>query len=96
MLWIGDCDFGTCSSSVSGANLLHSMAQSGRHLRVHPPNLLFLLAALFLLFMQLYLSTVITKLTNENKDIAQQLALLRYDVDVLRTEQMDGQRENAN
>lgn len=62
----------------------------------YPPNLLFLLAALFLLFIQLYLSTVITKLTRENKEIAQQLALLRYEVGELRRQQVDRQDQPAD
>ncbi len=62
----------------------------------YPPNLLFLLAALFLLFMQLYLSTVITKLTQENKEIAQQVALLRYEVERLRDKQGHGKDENSD
>ena len=74
-------------------DLLHSLAAAvGIH---YAPNLLFLLAALFLLFIQLYLSTVITKLTQENKDIAQQVALLRYEVEGLRGEQSHGQGEQA-
>ena len=73
--------------------LLYSLANAvGIH---YPPNLLFLLAALFLLFIQVYLSTVITKLTQENKEIAQQVALLRYEVEGLRGEQGHGQREHA-
>jgi hypothetical protein len=51
---------------------------------VYPPNLLFLLAALFTLLLLLYFSTVITRLSQENKDIAQELALLRHEVDELR------------
>lgn len=65
-------------------DLLHGLA--GAVGIIYPPNLLFLLAALFLLFIQLYFSTVITKLTQENKEIAQQVALLRYEVEKLRTE----------
>ena len=61
----------------------------------YPPNLLFLLAALFLLFIQLHLSTVITKLTQENKEIAQQVALLRYEVERLRSEQDHRQSERG-
>ena len=75
-------------------DLLHSLADLVNI--EYPPNLLFLLAALFLLFIQLYLSTVITKLTQENKQVAQQLALLRYEVDVLRSQQVDGQRDAAD
>ena len=74
--------------------LLHSLAAAVGI--VYPPNLLFLLAALFLLFMQLYLSTVITKLTQENKEIAQQVALLHYEVERLRGEQGHGQGENSD
>ena len=75
-------------------DLLHSMAQLvGIY---DPSNLLFLLAALFLLFIQLYLSTVSTKLTRENKEIAQQLALLRYEVGELRRQQVDRQDEPAD
>lgn len=73
--------------------LLHSLAAAVGIF--HPPNLLFLLAALFLLFIQLYLSTVITKLTQENKEIAQQVALLRYEVERLRDEQVHGEGENS-
>ena len=65
-------------------DLLHGLA--GAVGIVYPPNLLFLLAALFLLFIQLYFSTVITKLTQENKEIAQQVALLRHEIAQLRTE----------
>lgn len=72
-------------------DLLHGLADTVGI--VYPPNLLFLLAALFLLFIQLYFSTVITKLTQENKDIAQEVALLRYEVERLRTE--DVERENS-
>ena len=55
-------------------DLLHSLADLVNI--EYPPNLLFLLAALFLLFIQLYFSTVITKLTQENKEIARNS--LRY------------------
>ena len=71
--------------------LLHSLADLVNI--DYPPNLLFVLAALFLLFIQLYLSTVITKLTRENKEVAQQLALLRHDVGELRRQQVDRQDE---
>lgn len=74
-------------------DLLHSLAAAVGIF--DPSNLLFLLAALFLLFMQLYLSTVITKLTQENKEIAQQVALLRYEVERLRAEQGHRKRENS-
>lgn len=50
---------------------------------VYPPNLLFLLAILFLLFIMLYFTTVITRLTHENREVAQQVALLRYQLQTL-------------
>ena len=52
----------------------------------YPPNLLFLMATLFILILLLYFSTVITRLSQENKDIAQEVALLRHEVAVLRAE----------
>ncbi len=62
---------------------------------VYPPNLLFLLAALFLLFILLYFSTVITRLTQENKEIAQQVALLRYELERLRPENENPNHQEA-
>lgn len=73
----------------------------------YPPNLLFLLAALFNLLLLLYFSTVITRLSQENKEIAQEVALLRHEVEALRQEtnrrvenqhqdnQVDQHRDNA-
>lgn len=75
-------------------DLLHSLADLVNI--EYPPNLLFLLAALFLLFIQLYFSTVITKLTQENKEIAQQLALLRYEVGHMRRERVDGDDDESD
>jgi len=67
---------------VSGwRDLLHSLS---RFVGIaYPPNLLFLLAALFMLFILLYFSTVITRLTQENKEIAQQVALLQHEIEQL-------------
>ena len=62
----------------------------------YPPNLLFLLAALFLLFIQLYFSTVITRLTKENREAAQQIALLRQDLEQLRRQQDTGEGDKGN
>ncbi len=62
----------------------------------YPPNLLFLLAALFLLFIQLYFSTVITRLTQESKETAQQIALLRFELDQLRGEKADGEDDDTD
>jgi hypothetical protein len=74
-------------------DLLHSLsAMVGI---AFPPNLLFLLAALFTLLLLLYFSTVITRLSQENKDIAQEVALLRHEVEVLR-QQTNGQVKQAS
>lgn len=75
-------------------DLLHGLATTVGI--VYPPNLLFLLAALFLLFIQLYFSTVITKLTQENKEIAQQVALLRHDIETLRSEKLERDNQNTD
>lgn len=61
-----------------------------------PSNLLFLLAMLFMLFIQLYFSTVITRLTHESKESAQQIALLRFELERLRGEQIDCQSNQAD
>lgn len=53
----------------------------------YPPNLLFLMAALFIIALLLYFSVVITRLTQESKQLAQELALLRHELERLRVEQ---------
>ena len=66
---------------------------------VYPPNLLFLVGVLFVLFILLYFSTVITRLTQENKTTAQELALLRYELEDLRQRTLkggDGEDENRD
>ena len=69
-------------------DLLHGLAEL---VNIYDPtNLLFMLAALFLMLIQLVFSTVITRLTKENKETAQQLALLRLEIAELRREQADG------
>lgn len=47
----------------------------------YPPSALFVVAMIFVLFILLHFSTVITRLSQENKDIAQQVALLRYELE---------------
>ena len=70
-------------------DLLHQLAAA---INIYDPtNLLFLLALLFLLFIQLWFSTVITRLTRENKEAAQQIALLRHQMSQSATKD-DGQR----
>jgi hypothetical protein len=46
---------------------------------VYPPSALFLMAILFLLGFTLYLSVALSKLTDQNKTLAQEVALLRQD-----------------
>ncbi len=75
-------------------DLLHSLAALvGIY---DPSNLLFLLAALFMLFIQLYFSTVITRLTYESKEAAQQIALLRLELEQLRAEQGNGDKDDSD
>lgn len=75
-------------------DLLHSLAALvGIY---DPSNLLFLLAAFFMLFIQLYFSTVITRLTYESKEAAQQIALLRLELERLRGEQSDSDKDDTD
>ncbi|MCY3779600.1 MAG: DUF2304 domain-containing protein [Chloroflexi bacterium] len=75
-------------------DLLHSLAALvGIY---DPSNLLFLLAALFMLFIQLYFSTVITRLTQESKESAQQIALLRLELEQLRGEQVNSEKDDSD
>jgi hypothetical protein len=46
----------------------------------YPPSLLFLLAFLFLLLITLHFSVVISGLSEKNKKLAQELALLRQEL----------------
>lgn len=46
----------------------------------YPPSLLFLLAFLFLLLITLHFSVVISGLSEKNKQLAQELALLRQEM----------------
>ncbi|MGB7337260.1 MAG: DUF2304 domain-containing protein [Phototrophicaceae bacterium] len=59
----------------------------------YPPNLLFLLASGFMGLLLLYFSTVITRLTQENKEIAQEVALLRYEIETLGVQQNRQQQD---
>jgi hypothetical protein len=46
----------------------------------YPPALLFVVAILFVLMILLHYATVLTKLSGENKRLAQELALLRQEI----------------
>ncbi len=50
----------------------------------YPPAALFAVAIIFLLALLLHFSTVLTKLSRENKQIAQQVAILRWELDQVR------------
>ena len=47
----------------------------------YQPSALFLVAMVFVLFILLHFSTVLTRLAQENKETAQQLALLRWQLE---------------
>jgi hypothetical protein len=46
----------------------------------YPPAALFAVALVFVLFMLLHVSTVLTRLARENKEAAQQMAILRWEL----------------
>jgi len=48
----------------------------------YPPSLLFLIAFLFLLLITLHFSVVLSGLSEKNKKLAQELALLRQEIQV--------------
>ncbi len=50
----------------------------------YPPSALFLVAMIFVLGILLHFSTVLTRLTQESKENAQQLALLRWQLEEAR------------
>lgn len=50
----------------------------------YPPAALFTVAILFLLAILLHYSVVLTRLTRENKEIAQQMAILRWELEQTR------------
>lgn len=53
----------------------------------YPPAALFMIAIIFVLFLLLQVSVALTRLTRENKQIAQELALLRQEMRRLHPEQ---------
>ncbi|PJF41184.1 MAG: DUF2304 domain-containing protein [Chloroflexi bacterium] len=50
----------------------------------YPPSALFLVAVVFILFILLQFSAVLSRLSRENKEMAQQMAILRYELQLLR------------
>jgi hypothetical protein len=69
----------------------------------YPPAALFLVAIVFMLFILLHFSTVLTRLARENKEIAQQMAILRWELSEARktsgqpasNDQQNHQRDNV-
>lgn len=47
----------------------------------YPPSALFLLGLIFIVVLLLHFSTVISRLTEQNKELAQEIALLKYRVE---------------
>lgn len=90
LLWLGTASIMILVSVWR--DLLHGLASFMGI--AYPPNLLFLMASIFMALMLLYFSTVITRLTGENKDIAQEVALLRHEIESLRTQQHRKQQES--
>jgi hypothetical protein len=58
----------------------------------YPPAVLFAVATLFILLVLLHYSTVISKLTDENVDLAQRIALLEQRVERLSSGESAGSR----
>jgi hypothetical protein len=61
----------------------------------YPPALLFAVAILFVLIILLHYATVLTKLSGENKRLAQELALLRQEIQAGRNVSTVGQDQAA-
>jgi hypothetical protein len=61
----------------------------------YPPAALFVVAILFVLCLLLHFSTVLTRLTRENREIAQQMAILRWELSEAR-KQLAARGENQD
>ena len=53
----------------------------------YPPSALFVVAMIFVLFILLQFSTALTRLSRENKEMAQQVAILRWELEQVRAAQ---------
>lgn len=62
----------------------------------YPPSALFLVAVIFVLFILLHFSTVVTRLSQESKESAQQLALLRWQLEQTQKELVLLRQQHAN
>lgn len=61
----------------------------------YPPSALFAVAILFVLFILLHFSTVLTRLAQQNKDMAQQMALLRWELERARAQTSGTGEDNS-
>jgi hypothetical protein len=61
----------------------------------YPPSLLFLLAFLFLLLITLHFSVVLSGLSDKNKHLAQELSLLRRELEEMRGRSGDAKDRNG-
>lgn len=66
------------AASIGYPFLIHAATFIGI---VYPPSALFLMAILFLLVFTLYLSMALSKITEQNKVLAQEMALLRLQLE---------------
>lgn len=62
----------------------------------YPPSALFAVAILFVLFILLHFSTVLTRLAQQNKDMAQQMALLRWELEQARAPSSTSREDDAD
>lgn len=62
----------------------------------YPPAALFLVAIIFMLFILLHFSTVLTRLARENREIAQQMAILRWELSEARQASGQAARTDQN
>ena len=83
LLWLGTA----LVLLVLGSNRPLLDALAGMIGVFYPPSALFLVAIVFMLLLMLHFSTVLTRLTQENKEIAQQMALLREELREARSTQ---------
>lgn len=78
LFWLG---FATLMMAGASFGLPHYLKLAALIGVVYPPSALFLLALLFLLGYTLYLSIAISGLSEQNKLLAQELAILRLEVE---------------
>ena len=75
--------------------LLNAMAEL-LGIVTYPPAALFLVAIIFMLLILLHFSVALTRLARENKDIAQQMAILRWELSEAQRRLGETARDNQN